>query len=299
MLAALLALLSLAAVVAIARMVRAAADVTIYVNAGSTCTTGCGSQASPWKTISAGLTDGNNRIIAQTATDAMIQVAAGNYPETFTVYPSCHVICGPGTATINGTGLSRSTVRFSSGGTGRTATNFSIDGCTITGGIGESRNAGKIMSGGGVFVFGEGAGTTTDAVVTNNVITGNVITGTQKEFFGGGVYVAQGNASIIGNTIQFNNASPGPGTAQVTSFGLGGGVFVLEHKAGAPGNSIIEGNTIKENVTGGDIGKGAGVLADGNPGTIIRRNIIVGNRSGFGGGAVFMYGTVQVMDNLI
>ncbi|HEV8200248.1 MAG TPA: MopE-related protein [Candidatus Polarisedimenticolia bacterium] len=290
-LAALLALLSLAAVAAVARMVIAAVDVTIYVNAGSTCTTGCGSQASPWKTISGALTDGNNRIIAGTATDVIVQVAAGNYPERFTIFPNCHVICASVT-TIDGTGLNRSTVILSSGGTGRPTTDFSIDGCTITGGIGEPRAGNTAMAGGGVFIFGDG-------VVTNNTITGNVLTGTQKEFFGGGIYVAQGNASILGNTIQFNTAAPGPGTAQVTSFGLGGGVFITEHKNGSPGNSIVEGNLIKENVTGGDIGKGAGVLADANPGTVIRRNIILGNRAGFGGGAVFMYGTLQVMDNLI
>ncbi|HET8947359.1 MAG TPA: hypothetical protein VFQ07_10280, partial [Candidatus Polarisedimenticolia bacterium] len=292
MMAALLALLSLAAVAAIARMVMAAASVTIYVNASSTCTTGCGSQASPWKTILGGLNDGNARITGGSATGAIVQVAAGNYPETFTIYPNCHLICAPVT-TINGTGLNRATVRFSSGGTPREATDFSIDGCTITGGIGEPRDANTRMSGGGVFVFG-------DAVITNNVITGNVITGSQKVYQGAGIYVAQGNTVITGNTIQFNNASPGPGTSQVTSFGLGGGIFVWGPKvAGNPDTTLIEGNLVKENITGGDIGKGAGMVVDGNPGSVVRRNIIIGNRSGWGGGALFQYNTLQVMDNLV
>ena len=293
MLASLLALLSLAAVAAVARLVLAAVSVTIYVSASSTCTSGCGSQASPWKTISLGLTDGNNRIVAG-ATDAIIQVAAGNYPERFTVVPSCHVVCGPGTVTINGTGLNRATVILGPGVTGRPATNFSIEGCSITGGTGEPRNSAEWKAGGGVFVFGDG-------VVSNNLITNNVITGTsgQKVFLGAGVYVAQGNATIMGNTIALNNADPGPGTSQVTSRGLGGGVFVVGPKSGVNNNTIIEGNLIRENFTGGDIGKGAGVLVDGFPGSVVRRNILLGNRASFGGGAVFMYNTVQVMDNLI
>jgi hypothetical protein len=295
MLASLLALLSLAAVAAVARLVLAAASVTIYVSASSTCTTGCGSQASPWKTIAAGLGDGNNRIIAGTATGAIVQVAAGNYPERFTVFPNCHVICGPGTATINAAGFNRSAVILGPGGTGRTPTDFSIEGCTITGGTGELRNAAgdfPAYAGGGVFVFGDG-------VVTNNVITGNNIAGNQKRYWGGGVYVAQGNAVIMGNTITLNTAIPGPGTSQETSFGLGGGVFVVGPISQVNFSPVIEGNLISRNTTGGDRGKGAGVRVDGYPGAVVRRNIMVGNSANFAGGAVFMYNTLQVMDNLI
>jgi hypothetical protein len=289
--ASLLALLSLAAVAAVARLVLAAVNVTIYVAASSTCTTGCGSQASPWKTITAGLADGNSRIAAGTATGAFIQVAPGTYNENFTVFPNCHVICSGGVATINGGGT-RSTVRFSDGGTPRLPTDFSIDGCTITGGVGEPRNSGTQKSGGGVFVYG-------DAVVTNNVITGNTITGNVKIYFGGGVYVAQGNAVIMGNTITGNNASPGPGTSQATSFGVGGGLFVLGPESGVNFNPVIEGNLFTNNITGGDVGKGAGMRVDGYPGTVVRRNVLIGNRAGFGGGAVFQYGTLNITDNLI
>jgi hypothetical protein len=296
MLASLLALLSLAAVAAVARLVIAAVTVTIYVNASSTCTTGCGSQASPWKTVTAGLADGNSRIVGGSATGAIIQVAPGTYNEGFTVFPNCHVICSGGVATINGsTQTQRSTVRFSSGGTGRPTDDFSIDGCTITGGAGELRNAATdfpAYSGGGVFVFG-------NAVVTNNIITANNVSGNQKRYYGGGIYVAHGNAVIMGNTITQNRLDPGPGTSQETSFGVGGGVFVLGPASYVFDHPVIEGNLIAENTVLGDIGKGAGMRVDGNPGSVVRRNLIQGNRAGFGGGGVFQYGTLQIMDNLI
>ena len=296
LLAGLLALLSLAAVTAVARMVLAAATVTIYVDDSSTCTTGCGSQVAPYRTITAALTDGNNRITGGTATDIMIEVAGGNYPERFTIYPDCHIHCGlTGTATINGAGFGRSAVILGPGGTGRTPQNFSIDGCTITGGTGELRNTATVFpnyAGGGVFIFGDG-------VVTNNVITQNNIAGNQKRYYGGGIYVAQGDAVIMGNTITLNTLNPGAGTSQETSFGIGGGIFVLGPAGGVSYRPVIEGNTIAENTVLGDIGKGAAVRVDGYPGAVVRRNIMVGNRAGFGGGAVFMYGTLQVMDNLI
>src|SRR5262249_47273846 len=124
----------LAALGLIAHFVLAAVSVTIYVSASSACTTGCGSQAAPYKTIQAAINDANAQIVATTATGAVIQVAAGTYPERIFVYPNIHVVCaGPaGATTINATGLGRSAVIFGSGGTGRATTDFSIDGCKIT-----------------------------------------------------------------------------------------------------------------------------------------------------------------------
>src|SRR5580765_6367898 len=150
-----LALTCLATLGFVAHLVLAAGTVTIYVSASSSCTTGCGSQAAPYKTIQAAINDANASIIAATATGALIQVAAGTYPERIFVYPNVHVVCaGPATTTINATGLGRSAVIFGSGGTGRAPGDFSIDGCKITGGMGELRNANS-YSGGGVFVFGD------------------------------------------------------------------------------------------------------------------------------------------------
>jgi len=282
------ALVSLFAIAAVARLVLAVGTVTIYVSAGSTCTTGCGSQATPYKTIQAAINDGNSQIAGGTASGAFIQVAAGNYPERLFVYPDIHVQCAaPATTTINATGLGRSAVIFGGGGTGRPDADFSIDGCKITGGSGELRNS-TSKSGGGVFVFG-------DAIVSNNLITGNALSGSQAQFFGGGVYVATGNAVIAGNTITKNTASKtGSGT-----FGLGGGLFLLGPGSGVTTNVLIEANVIGENAAEAEIGRGGGIRVDGNPGTIIRRNIIAGNRASFGGGGIDVLGSINVFDNLI
>ena len=197
-----LSVASLLTIGVVARLVLAAASVTIYVDDNSTCTTGCGSQANPYKTIAAAVTDGNSRIVAGTATGAVVQVADGNYPERFFIYPNIHVICAsPSTVTINAAGLSRSAVIFGEGGTGRTRTDFSIEGCKITGGMGEPRPSETSQVGGGIFIAG-------DAVVSNNLITGNVLSGAQPFDAGGGIYIQIGNAQIIGNTISKNVANP-------------------------------------------------------------------------------------------
>jgi hypothetical protein len=282
------ALASVLALVGVTRLVLAVGTVTLYVNAVSTCTTGCGSQATPYKTIQAAINDANAQIVAATASGAFIQVAAGNYPERIFIYPNVHVQCaGPSTTTINATGLGRSAVIFGGGGTGRPDADFSIDGCKITGGSGELRNS-VMKSGGGVFVFG-------DAVVSNNLITGNVLSGSQAQFFGAGVYVASGNAVITGNTITKNLASKtGSGT-----FGLGGGLYLLGPGSGVTTTTLVEANVIGENTAEGEIGRGGGIRVDGNPGTMIRRNIITNNRASFGGGGIDVVGSINVFDNLI
>ena len=284
----LVALASLVTLAGVARLVLAVGTVTLYVNAGSACTTGCGSQASPYKTIQAAINDANAQIVAGTAAGAFIQVAGGNYPEHIFIYPDVHVQCaGSATTTINATGLGRSAVIFGGGGTGRPDADFSIDGCKITGGSGELRNS-TSKSGGGVFVFG-------DAVVSNNLITGNVLSGSQSYFFGGGVYVATGNAVIAGNTITKNTASKtGSGT-----FGLGGGVFLLGPSSMVTTSALVEGNLIGENAAEGNIGRGGGIRVEGNPATMIRRNIITNNRASFGGGGIDVEGSINVFDNLI
>jgi Putative metal-binding motif/Thrombospondin type 3 repeat len=276
---------------AVARLVLAAGSVTIYVNASSSCTTGCGSQASPYKTIQAAINDANAQIGSAVATGAIIQVAAGNYPERIFIYPSVHVRCeSPLTTTINATGLGRSAVIFGSGGTGRDDTDFSIDGCKITGGSGELRNA-LSYSGGGVFVFG-------DAVVSNNAITGNVISGSLSEFFGGGVYVATGNALLTGNSITKNVANPAAVNGPANSFAYGGGIYILGPRSGVTSPVIVEGNLISENLAQGEIGQGGGIYVDGAPGTVIRRNLFIGNRALYSGGGLEGHSTLTISDNL-
>jgi len=283
------ALLTALVLAVVGRQVMAVAVVALYVDDGSACSSGCGTQASPYRTIQAAIVDANSRIGAGTATGAVIQVAAGNYPERIFIYPNIHVVCdGPATTTINATGLGRSAVIFGSGGTGRPNVDFSIDGCKVTGGVGEVRN-GNSHAGAGVFVFG-------DAVVSNNLITANALAGSFTKFFGGGVYVATGTAVITGNTITKNSASPNPVSG---SFGLGGGLFLLGPQSGVATNSLVEGNLISENLAGGEVGKGGAIRVDGNPGTIIRRNLILGNRAGHTGGGLEAYSNINVTDNLV
>jgi hypothetical protein len=284
------ACVSLATLALVAGLVLAAGTANLFVDASSTCTTGCGSLASPYKTIQAAINDANSQIVAGTASGAVIRVAAGTYHERIFIYPNVHVQCaGPSTTTIDATGFGRSAVIFASGGTGRPTADFSIDGCGITGGSGELRN-GNTYSGGGVFVFG-------DAVVTNNLITGNTLTATQLQAFGGGVYVVTGQAVISGNTISRNVAA----TTTTGGSGWGGGVFILgptTNPSLTPTVQRVEGNLITGNVAGGDSGQGGGLRVDGFPGTAVRRNTVVGNRATYSGGGLEVRGTVQVEDNL-
>ena len=273
----------------IGRRVLAVGSVNIYVDDNSACSAGCGSQASPYRTIQAAIVDANTQIGAGQASGATILVADGTYLERIFIYPNIHVICAsPSTTTINAAGFGRSAVIFGMGGSGRPDTDFSIDGCKITGGMGETRNA-ISKAGGGVFVYG-------DAVVSNNVITANSLSGAFPRFFGGGVYIATGNAAILGNTISKNVANPG--TASGT-FGIGGGLFLLGPQSDVTTNPLIEANLIVENLTGGEVGKGGAIRVDGNPATIIRRNMIIGNRSNYGGGGLEVYSNVNVGDNVL
>jgi methylmalonyl-CoA mutase cobalamin-binding subunit len=295
-----LSVASLLAIGIVARLVLAAASVTIYVDDNSTCTTGCGSLANPYKTIGAAITDGNNQIVAGTATGAIIQVADGNYPERFFIFPNIHVICAsPSTVTINANNpaVGRSAVIFGDGGTGRVRTDFSIEGCKITGGMGEPRVGNTSLSGGGLFISG-------DAVVSNNLITGNVLSqnqpnGAQPNFLGGGIYVFYGNAQIIGNTITKNITNPPPLGGQNAAFGVGAGVYALGPQSSVSTIPIIEGNLIAENSAQAQVGKAGGLRIDGNPGQTIRRNIIIGNVASLTGGGIAAYGTLDITDNLM
>jgi hypothetical protein len=288
-----LSVASLLTIGVVARLVHAAASVTIYVDDNSTCTTGCGTLANPYKTIAAAITDGNNRIVAGTATGAIIQVADGNYPERFFIYPNIHVICAsPSTVTINAATLARSAVIFGEGGTGRARTDFSIEGCKITGGMGEQRTGSTANVGGGVFVAG-------DAVVSNNLITGNVLSGAQPFDYGGGIYIQIGNAQIIGNTISKNVANPPALGGQNVAYGVGGAMFVVGPSTpGVTTTPIIEGNLFSENSAQAQVGKGGAIRIEANPGQTIRRNMIIGNVASLTGGGIAAYGTIDITDNL-
>ncbi len=278
--------------VLVGRLVVAAGTVTLYVSRGSACTSGCGSQALPYPTIQAAINDANNRIGAGTVSGATIQVAARTYPERIYIYPDVHVICaGPSVTTIDATGTGHAAVVLDGPVSGRPRTDFSIESCTITGGSGETRS-GRI-SGGGVFVIGS-------AVVSNNVITGNVLAGSQPNWIGGGVYLGYGDSVVIGNTISRNVVNPPPITGSTDSLAIGAGIHAEGNGIGVVvTHSHIEANTIVDNVAQGEVGKGGGIRVDGDTGTVVTRNIIVGNRASYGGGGIMLYGTVTVSDNLV
>jgi hypothetical protein len=286
---------ALAALALVGRLVVAAGTVTLYVDDNSTCTTGCGTPAAPFRTITDAITDADARIVAGSASGATIQVAAGTYAAHIYILPNIHVICeSPATTTIDATGDVRSAVILAAGLTGRVRTDFSIRNCRITGGIGEVRAASSRIAGGGVFVLG-------DAVVSNNVITGNIMSGAEPNWVGAGVYVGYGDPIIIGNLITGNVANPPPlGGGSNDSLGIGGGIHVEGSGAGVVvTHARIEANTVADNVAQGEVGKGGGIRVDGAAGTLVTRNIIYGNRSAFGGGGMMVYGNVTVADNLL
>src|SRR2546425_267476 len=285
--------LAVCALLVVTRLVVAAGAITLYVDHNSTCTSGCGSQAAPYPTIQAAIDDADNQLIAGTISGATVRVAAGNYPERLYIVPHVHVLCdAPSTTTIDATGKGRSAVILADRGSlGRARIDFSVENCTITGGIGEVRT--QRISGGGVFILG-------DAVVSNNVITGNVMAGAQPNWFGGGVYVGYGDPVIIGNLITRNVVDPPPISGSSDSHGIGGGIHVEGNGFGAVAtHARIEANTIAENVAQGEAGTGGGLRVDGDVGTVVARNIIQDNRSNFDGGGVTLYGTIAFTDNLV
>src|SRR6266540_5382741 len=228
----------------VARLVVAAGTITLYVDDNSTCTSGCGSQAAPYRTIQAAIDDADTQLIAGTISGASVRVAAGNYPERIYIVPNVHVLCdSPSTTTIDATGKGRSAVILAGRTSGRPDTDFSIEGCTITGGSGENRTAPvNRIAGGGVFILG-------NAVVSNNVITGNVMAGPQPNWVGGGVYVAYGDPIIAGNLISRNLVNPPPIGGSTDSLAVGGGIHVEGNGVGVVAtHARIEANTLVENV---------------------------------------------------
>jgi putative metal-binding protein/thrombospondin type 3 repeat protein len=286
--------LALCALAFVAHLVIAAGSITLYVDDNSTCTTGCGSQTSPYHTIQAAIDDADNQIIAGTISGASVRVAAGHYPERIYIVPNVHVLCeAPSTTTIDATGKGRSAVILAARTSGRVRTDFSVENCTITGGVGEDRSPVERIAGGGVFVLG-------DAVVSNNVITGNVMAGAQQDWLGAGVYVGYGDPVIIGNTISHNVANPPTASGNAQSLGSGGGIYVEGNGVGiVPTHARIEANTIFENIAQGESGTGGGIRVDGALGTVVARNVIQNNRSSFAGGGVTLYGTIRFTDNLV
>ncbi|HEU4402645.1 MAG TPA: MopE-related protein, partial [Candidatus Polarisedimenticolia bacterium] len=298
----------------VARLVVAAGTATLYVDDNSACASicgvtsytppitcdagcsaGCGTATLPYRTIQSALNEADCRIYSGSIGSANIQVAAGNYPERIFIFPNEHVQCeNPATTIINAAGKNRSAVIFASGNSGRLVRDFSIDSCQITGGMGENQPSPVLtVAGGGVYVHG-------DAVVSNNLITGNILSGAQTEWLGAGIYVNYGNPTILGNTITRNTATPPPVTGKNNNaFGIGAGLFVAGPRWQQTIQARIEANLIAENLASAQIGQAGGLRVDGNPGTVITRNAIIGNRASFEGGGLVLYSTLTASDNLV
>ena len=265
-----------------------AADVQLYVDASSTCTSGCGTSSAPFPTIQGAINQGNTLIVAGSATSATIMVAAGLYRERIFIYPNVHVLgAGAGVTTIDATGFGRSAVIFGSGGTGRPRTDFSIDGFKITGGSGEVGVVTDAVTGGGMYIFG-------DATVTNNVIVGNVLSGRLTDWLGGGIFVAYGHPVIAGNEIASNVSTP-PKAGSGFTHGAGGGIFSVDSSS----SPEIVGNLLHDNFVQAEVGRGGGMWLRGGPGTVVRRNIIYGNRASASGGGIELYEETLAEGNLI
>jgi len=266
-----------------------ALDVTLYADAASTCTSGCGSLAAPFPTIQGAINAANTLIVTASATGAQISVAAGLYRERIFIFPDIHVHgAGASSTTIDATGFGRSAVILASGGTGRPIRNYSIDGFTITGGSGEVGVVIESVVGGGMFIFG-------DAVVTDNVIVGNVLAGNQRDWLGAGIFVANGHAIIAGNEIGGNISTPPRTGGSGDTHGAGGGIFSIDSDA----SPEIVGNIIHDNLAQAEVGRGGGLWLRGGPGTVVDRNIIYGNRASGSGGGIELYGITRAAGNLI
>ena len=266
-----------------------AAEVVLHVDATSGCTSGCGSQSAPFRTIQAAINEANTLIEGGMATSGVIQVAAGTYRERIYIFPDIHVKgAGLSSTVIDATGFGRSAVILAAGLTGRPRRNFSIDGFTITGGSGEVGAVLDSVAGGGMFIFG-------DAVVTNNAIVGNILSGDPRDWLGGGIFVAYGHPVVANNEIARNVSRPPKTGGAGATHGAGGGVFSIDSGAFPE----IVGNRIHDNLAQAESGRGGGLWLRGGPGTVVSRNVIYGNRASTSGGGIELYGETRVAGNLI
>ena len=266
-----------------------ATEITLYVDARSTCTSGCGSSTSPYPTVQGAINQANALISAGSASSATVQVAAGVYREHLFIFPDVHVSgAGAASTTLDATGFGRSAVIFAQGLTGRPRRNFSIDGFTVTGGSGEVGAVLDSVTGGGMYIYG-------DAVVTNNAIVGNVLSGRLTDWLGAGIFVAYGHPIIAGNEIAGNISTPPKAGGAGATHGAGGGILSLDSGS----SPQIVGNRIHDNLAQAEIGRGGGLWLRGGAGTVVSRNAIYGNRASASGGGIEIYGVTRLEGSLI
>ena len=217
-----------------------------YVNASTgSNATGNGTQSSPWKTITYGLSQ-------ISGTGHVLYVDSGTYNTTLgETFP----IAVKNGVSLVGAGIDVSIV--DAGGTnivmrcaGIVDATTRIEGFTIKGG----NVSGTMQSGGSGFYISGGSALT----ITNNKVTGN---SNYSAGYGGGIYVSSSTPSILNNVITGNS----PGT-----FGDGGGIYVVNASPLIRGNRVV-----------GNIGYGSGVYVTGSSSAPrILNNVIAKNKEG-------------------
>ncbi len=239
-------------------------------------------------------------------------------------------INGPGASllTVNGHGFG-SVLTFAPGSNG---TPSSIDGLTITGGIGSgSGTLGGGDGGGGIDNSGDTL-TVSNCVITGNSSTGvgggissgamgdvgslyvtnSTISGNTASSSGGGVYAAYGTGITIAGSVISGNTSGSYGggidspshtnvsesTISNNSAVYGGGIY-----GGNIGSQIVTHSTISGNVaTGSSTSVGGGIDLAG-PGTVTNSTISGNSATEAGGGVysegAFYIGTLTLIDSTV
>jgi hypothetical protein len=315
-------LLVLAGAVGLVPPPAAVSDFTYYVNINSSATSDCtpassgsctgqcsvptcGTQATPCHTIQQAINIANCTIGSNATLEADILVAAGTYPQRVSLYPNIHLIgAGRDVTTIDAKGLNRSAVimaNFGNYGFNRYEDKFSISGFRIIHGSGDKitliePGGGTYyhLGGGGILIFGQVLGwpRVTDCRIEDNTLGFAVPDPTAPNWNGAGIYIARGSPVISGNIIQRNTTSP-PDTSgsNPVAQGWGGGIYSL----GFDCVPLITHNTIRNNFTVAQAGKGGGMCIFAGQGAVLSNNLVVANSSTAtnstypGAGGIYLY----------
>jgi hypothetical protein len=202
-----------------------------------------------------------NAVVAGSLPDGtVINVQAGVYAEALTINATSKSMAirgaGPGQTIVNASSASRSALRIIS-----SSGSVSIEGMTITGGVGVPGN-------GGGFTFQDASPFINNVVFENN-----------SGVDGGGGVLTRSDAQFAGSIIRTNTAAR-----------FGGGVVITTGSRPTFTNCQIRDNASGTGASGtGNIGSGGGVhVNDASP--TFRGSIITGNQSKFAGGGVFIIG---------
>jgi len=172
-------------------------------------------------------------------------------------------------------------------------TDSTIDGFTITNGVGYFNSLSIAREGGGVYCSNSSNPTITNNIITENtlissgggifckdsspIITNNIINKNQAGYRGCGIYCQNSNAVISFNEIQKN--------IDTNNFTSGGGIY-------------YEGNvTISDNIIDGNIAESGGGLFGKSSGDITRNIVINNSCVAYGGGAYCLVDAPGVFKN--